>query len=77
MATELPTSMGIKQSSSLRLTMYVCQIAQVVERQTADPWVSGSSLTTGEKSKNCKMIHESAFYWPGCTQPSIPPGSVQ
>ena len=24
MATELPTSMGIKQSSSLRLTMYVC-----------------------------------------------------
>ena len=23
------------------------------------------------------MIHESAFYWPGCTQPSIPPGSVQ
>ena len=21
------------------------------------------------------MIHESAFYWPGCTQPSIPPGS--
>ena len=23
-ATELPTSMGIKQSSSLRLTMYVC-----------------------------------------------------
>ena len=24
MATELPTSMGIKQSSTLRLTMYVC-----------------------------------------------------
>ena len=23
-ATELPTSMGIKQSSSLRLTMYIC-----------------------------------------------------
>ena len=23
------------------------------------------------------MIHGSAFYWPGCTQPSIPPGSVQ
>ena len=23
------------------------------------------------------MIHESAFYWPGCTQPSIPPGLVQ
>ena len=23
------------------------------------------------------MIHESAFYWPGCTQPSIPSGSVQ
>ena len=23
------------------------------------------------------MIHKSAFYWPGCTQPSISPGSVQ
>ena len=23
------------------------------------------------------MIHESAFYWPGCTQLSIPPGFVQ
>ena len=37
--------------------MYVCmydgQIAQVVERQTADPWVASSSLTTGEKCKNC------------------------
>ena len=53
-ATELPTSMGIKQSSSLRLTMYVGgQIAQVVEHQTADPWVTGSSLTSGEKCKNC------------------------
>ena len=48
--------------------MYVCgQIAQVVEHQTADPWIAGLSLTFGE----------SAFYWPGCTQPSIPPGSVQ
>ena len=56
-ATELPTSMGIKQSSSLRLTMYVCMYvcihAQVVEHQTADPWVAGSSLTSGEKCKNC------------------------
>ena len=53
-ATELPTSMGIKQSSSLRLTMYVCgQIAQVVEHQTADPWIAGSSLTSGEKCKYC------------------------
>ena len=42
--------------------MYVCmwsdssvcgQIAQVVEHQTADPWVAGSSLTSGEKCKNC------------------------
>ena len=32
----------------------VCgQIAQVVEHQTADPWVAGSSLTSGEKCKNC------------------------
>ena len=57
-ATELPSSMGIKQSSSLTLAMYVCmyvcgQIAQVVEHQTADPWVTGSSLTSGEKCKNC------------------------
>ena len=29
------------------------QIAQVVEHQTADPWVAGSSLTSGEKCKNC------------------------
>ena len=28
MATELPTSMGIKQSSSLRLTMYVCMYVE-------------------------------------------------
>ena len=34
--------------------MYVCgQIAQVVEHQTADPWVAGSSLTSSEKCKNC------------------------
>ena len=34
--------------------MYTCgQIAQVVEHQTADPWVAGSSLTSGEKYKNC------------------------
>ena len=38
--------------------MYVCmyvsgQTAQVVEHQTADPWVAGSSLTSGEKCKNC------------------------
>ena len=38
--------------------IYVCmyvsgQIAQVVEHQTADPWVAGSSLTSGEKCKNC------------------------
>ena len=32
--------------------MYVCQIAQVVEHQTPDPWVAGSSLTSGEKCKN-------------------------
>ena len=58
--------------------MYVCgQIAQVVEHQTADPWIAGSSLTSGEKCKKLLMIHGSAFYWPGCTQPSIPPGSVQ
>ena len=51
---ELPTNMEIKQSSSLMLAMYVCgQIAQVVEHQTADPWVAGSSLTSGEKCKNC------------------------
>ena len=24
-----------------------------VEHQTADPWVAGSSLTSGEKCKNC------------------------
>ena len=59
MATELPTSMGIKQSRSLTLAMYVCmyvscgQIAQVVEHQTADPWIAGSSLTSGEKCKDC------------------------
>ena len=45
--------------------MYVCmygQMAQVVEHQTADPWVAGSSLTSGEKCKNnMLMIHESAF----------------
>ena len=29
------------------------QIAQVVEHQTADPWVAGSGLTSGEKCKNC------------------------
>ena len=45
--------------------MYVCisgqiaqvcisgQIAQVVEHQTADQWIAGSSLTSGEKCKNC------------------------
>ena len=35
--------------------MYICsgQIAQVVEHQTADLWVTGSSLATGEKCKNC------------------------
>ena len=36
--------------------MYVCmyaQVAQVVEHQTADPWIAGSSLTSGEKCKNC------------------------
>ena len=34
--------------------LFVCgQIAQVVEHQTADPWVAGSSLTSGEKCKNC------------------------
>ena len=38
--------------------MYVCsggQIAQVVEHQTVDPWIAGSSLTSGEKCKNCKL----------------------
>ena len=57
-------SAGPHQSlaDTLHLTyfnIYVCmyvvysgQIAQVVERQTADPWVAGSSLTTGEKCKN-------------------------
>ena len=30
-----------------------CEIAQVVEHQTADPWVAGSSLTSGEKCKSC------------------------
>ena len=38
------------------MCMYVCmygQIAQVVEHQTADSWVAGSSLTSGEKCKNC------------------------
>ena len=56
MATKLPskssdTSMGVKQCS---LCMYVCgQIAQVVEHQTADPWVAGSSLTSGKKCKSC------------------------
>ena len=35
------------------MCMYVCgQIAQVVEHQTADPWIAGSSLTSGEKCKN-------------------------
>ena len=63
MATELPTNMGIKHSSLLTLAMYgqiaqmyVCmygQIAQVVEHQTADPWIAGSNLTSGEKCKNC------------------------
>ena len=33
--------------------VYCGQIAQVVEHQTADPWVAGSSLTSGEKCKNC------------------------
>ena len=36
--------------------IYVCisgQIAQVVEHQTADSWIAGSSLTSGEKCKNC------------------------
>ena len=35
--------------------MYVCmysgQIAQVVEHQTADPWVAGSSLTSGRSER--------------------------
>ena len=38
------------------LCIYVCmygQIAEVVEHQTADPWVAGSSLTSGEKCKSC------------------------
>ena len=31
--------------------MYVCgQIAQVVEHQTADPWIAGLSLTFGESA---------------------------
>ena len=52
---------------SVILCMYVCmyvctctyiiyvsgQIAQVVEHQTADPWIVGSSLTSGEQCKNC------------------------
>ena len=37
--------------------MYVCgQIAQVVKHQTADPWVAGSSVTSGEKCKNCLWL---------------------
>ena len=54
-------------SVCLYLCMYVCgqiaqfggqiaqvggQIAQVVEHQTADPWITGSSLTSGEKCKS-------------------------
>ena len=39
----------------MHVCMDVCsgQIAQVVEHQTADPWVAGSSLTSGEKCKSC------------------------
>ena len=42
----------------MHVCMYVCmygsgQIAQMVEHQTADPWVAGSSLTSGKKCKNC------------------------
>ena len=49
---------GPPLSKTLYVCMYVCmyvcgQIAQVVEHQTADPWVAGSSLTSGEKCKNC------------------------
>ena len=37
-----------------RQTAVLCgQIAQVVEHQTADPWIAGSSLTSDEKCKNC------------------------
>ena len=48
-----------KYSVCMYVSMYVClyvcsgQIAQVVEHQTADPWVAGSSLICGEKCKNC------------------------
>ena len=38
---------------SLSLFSKSLGIAQVVENQTADPWVAGSSLTSGEKCKNC------------------------
>ena len=37
----------------VRMYGYSGQIAQVVERQTADLWVASSSLITGEKCKNC------------------------
>ena len=47
----VPSLMG---NMCVYVCMYVCgQIAQVVEHQTADPWVAGSSLTSGEKCKNC------------------------
>ena len=44
----------ILHSFCMYVCMYLCgQIAQVVEHQTADPWIVGSSLTSGEKCKNC------------------------
>ena len=46
---------GICMYVRMYVCMYVCsgQIAQVVELQTADPWIAGLSLISGEKCKNC------------------------
>ena len=43
----------VSMSNLLTDCIYAGQIAQVVEHQTADPWIAGSSLTSGEKCKNC------------------------
>ena len=49
--------MGFKttktQLRAAGVCMYVCQIAQVVEHQTADLWVAGLSFTSGKKCKSC------------------------
>ena len=46
MATELPTSMGIKQSSSLRLTMYVCMYTVVTAVLKAVSLSGGHTVAT-------------------------------